>query len=70
MAGHGNKVNVIAHQAPTQDTQSVPFRMFAQDFKISSAVFVREKYILPVVAALRDVVRHVGDNETGPTCHC
>ncbi len=41
MAGDGNKVNVIAHQAPPQDAQIVPLGMLAQDFQISPAVFVR-----------------------------
>ena len=44
MAGDGNKMNVIAHQAPSQDAQIVPLGMFAQDFEMSPAVFAREEY--------------------------
>jgi hypothetical protein len=44
MAGDGNEMDVIAHQAPSQDAQSVPLGMFAQDFEIALAVFVGEEY--------------------------
>ena len=70
MAGDGNKMNVIAHQAPSQDAQIVSLRMFPQDFEISPAVFVREEYDLPVVTALREVMRRAGNDETGPASHC
>jgi hypothetical protein len=50
MAGDGNEMDVIAHQAPSQDAQSVPLGMFAQDFEIALAVFVGEEYcrLLPL----------------------
>ncbi len=67
MAGDGNKVNVIAHQAPPQDAQIVPLGMLAQDFQISPAVFVREEYDLPVITALRDVMRRVGNDNAVPS---
>jgi len=65
MAGDGHKMNMIVRQAPTQDAQIVPLRMLAQDLGIAMAVFVREEYGLPVVTALRDVLRRVGNDETG-----
>ena len=70
MAGDANKVNVIVHQAPSQDPQIVPLRMFAQDFEVAMAVLIGEEYDLPVVPALRDVMRSIGSDETGPACHC
>jgi hypothetical protein len=70
MAGDGNQMNVIAHQAPSQDAQVVPLGMLAQDFQISPAVFVREECDLPVVTPLRDLMWRVGNDEAGPAWHC
>jgi hypothetical protein len=43
--------------------------MFAQDFEIAMAIFVRQEYGLPVVTALCDVMRSLGNDEAGPACH-
>jgi hypothetical protein len=65
VAGNGNQMNVIAHQAPSEAAQIVPLGMLAKDLQIALAVFVGEECDLPVVAALRDVMRRIGNDKAG-----
>jgi len=50
-------MNVIGHQAPSEDAYITAAGMLAKYLKIADAVLIGEEDVLPVVAALGDVMR-------------
>jgi len=44
-------------------------RVFAQHLEVADAVLFREENVLPIVAALRNVMRHAGDHEARSARH-
>ncbi len=48
---------VIAHQAIRQDTQMIARGVLTKQFQVDALQRIGEKYIAPIVAALRNVVR-------------
>ena len=67
--GGGNQVNVILHQAIPLDWQPVFSGLPGEDLEIQSVVVISEEDILPVVAALRDVVGYIGKHDSGYSGH-
>lgn len=55
--GAGDDMDVVGHKAIAQYLKSELCRLFAQQPQVHSAVVVNEEYVLPVVAALGDMVR-------------
>jgi hypothetical protein len=43
--------------------------MSAKQFKVAEAILVGKENVLPVVSALRDVMRHSWNNESWSTSH-
>ena len=56
-SGNHNKMNVIGHQAPSENAYITAAGMLAKDLKIADTILVGEEYVLPVIAALGDVMR-------------
>jgi hypothetical protein len=50
-------MNVIGHQAPSEDADITATGMFAKYLKIADTILVGKEDVLPIVAALGDVVR-------------
>ena len=55
--GPDDDMDVVGHKAIAQNLKGEFFRLFAQQPQVHSAVVVNEEYVLPVVAALGDMVR-------------
>ena len=64
-------MDVICHQAPSQNTDRIAETMLAKQFKVAvaEAILVGKENVLPVVSALRDVMRHSWNNESWSTSH-
>ena len=56
-SGNRDKVNVVGHQAPSEDADIAAVGMFAKYLKIADTILVGEEDVLPIVAALRNVMR-------------
>ena len=56
-SGNHDKMNVIGHQAPSEDAYITAAGMLAKYLKIADTVLIGEEDILAVVAALGDVMR-------------
>ena len=52
-----DQVNVVGHQTPSEDADITAVGMFAKYLKIADTVLVGEEDVLPIVAALRNVMR-------------
>jgi hypothetical protein len=62
-------MNMVAHQAPSQNPQLMPVSVFAQNFNVALAAFIGHKNALAIVPALRNVVRNLRDDETRAARH-
>ena len=62
-------VDVIVHQAIGQHVQAEPLRLLFEPVEINLAVIVDEENVLPIVAALSNVVRHVFKNYSRQSWH-
>ncbi|MBN2871768.1 MAG: hypothetical protein JXJ30_02510 [Halothiobacillaceae bacterium] len=51
------------------DRDLVLSRVFTQPPSISGEIFYTSEAGLPVVAALDDVLRHIGQTDPGQSCH-
>jgi len=66
---YGNQVNVIWHQAPCPDLNSVFAAPFGHQVKIGYVIVVTEKGLLSTVAALGDVVGYARGYNSCNSCH-
>ena len=69
LARRGHQVDVIAHQAIAFHPQAEPLGLLAEQRQIDPPVLFGEKDALPVVAALRDVMRTTRYDHSGFTRH-
>ena len=46
---NGDKVNVIGHQAPSENTEAVTLRLDVQKLQIADAILIGKEDVLPVV---------------------
>ena len=60
----GDQVDVVGHQAVAQDRQAVVPGVIGQEIEVELVVLGPEKGLLAIVAALCDVVRQSGDDES------
>lgn len=68
-AWHQDQVDMVVHQAPGQARNTATHAAIAQQVAIFAAIIVREKHRQPAVAALGDMMRHTGENDTGKSSH-
>lgn len=45
-------MNVIGHQAPSENAEAVTFRLPMQELQIEGAILIGKEHVLPVVASL------------------
>jgi hypothetical protein len=64
-----DEMNVIGHQAPSEDTDVLAARVFVKHLEVADSVLFGEENVLPIVAALRNVMRHARDHETRSAGH-
>jgi len=67
-SGNRDKMNVIGHEAPGDDTDIVA-RVLAKDLDVTDSVLIGEEDILSIVAALGDMMRRSGEHEARSAWH-
>jgi hypothetical protein len=70
-SGSGNRyqVDMIGHQAPSQDSQVITTRVVTKHLDVVDSVFFRKENGLPIVAALRNVMRHSRYHDSRSASH-
>jgi hypothetical protein len=64
-----DQVHVVGHETVAEHPHAGGFAAVSQNIKVCVPVVIREEDILAVVAALRDVMRHVRHNNASDTRH-
>jgi hypothetical protein len=67
--GNYYKVNMVGHQAVSQDGNLVVRGVFAQQGEVGLVIGVGEKYLSAVISALCHVMRQSGADEAGGSGH-
>ncbi len=62
-------MDVVGHQAIAEYVEAEALAMLAEEFEIHTAVSINEENILPVVAALNNVVRLTRNDDSGNARH-
>src|SRR5208283_4737529 len=62
-------MHVVRHQAITHHRHFVPTDRLPQQFEVDSALGVAVQKILPTIAPLRHMVRHIGDDHSRQPRH-
>ncbi len=62
-------MHMIRHQAVSPEGDAFLFSVFLEQAKIIRIVIVAEKYLLPSVSALDDMMGDAGDDDAGDTGH-
>jgi len=65
IAGEGDDVDVVRHQAPVPDLDARPQGGFGQQIEIERTVAIREENGLAPIATLRGVVGNAGKHDAG-----
>ena len=65
IAGDGDYVDVVGHQAIAQNVQTESLRLLLKQFEVNRAVVVKKENVLLVITTLRDVVRNILQNYSG-----
>ena len=65
----GDEMDVVVHQAVAEQLQPEALRLRRQQFEVHPPIVVHEEHVLPVIAALGDMVRNAGDNDAGNSWH-
>jgi hypothetical protein len=66
---NGDDVDMVCHQAPSENAELVTLRLNMQKLKIERTILVGKEHILPVVTALGNVVWRSGKNESRSPRH-
>jgi len=66
---YGNEVNVVRHQAKSEDAQGVELGVFPEQVEIEETQGIAFEDVLAAVAALGEVVREAGRDHAGETGH-
>ena len=64
-----DQVDVIGHQAPSEDADIIPPGVVAKYLKIADSVLIGEEDVLPIVAALGYVMSDAGKHESRSAWH-
>jgi hypothetical protein len=56
-SGNHDKMNVIGHQTPSEDAQVMAAGVSAKYLDVADTILIGEEDVLPIVAALSDVMR-------------
>jgi hypothetical protein len=66
---YGGDVNMIGHETVAQDSRAVLRGVPGQQIQVESAIVIAVKYLLAIVAALRDVMGNARNDDTRTTGH-
>jgi len=66
---HNDQVNVIGHQTIAEDPQAVPGGLPRQDREIGLVIIINEERVLAIVPPLGDMMRNVGQDDSGDSWH-
>ena len=66
---HGHEVDVVWHEAVAPDCDGIAGAPLVHQIDVCLVVFIREKGLLPAVAALCDVVGETGCNSSRDSGH-
>ena len=64
-----HQMNMIGHQAVRQHFDAFPIRVFTEQIQVPKRVARVKEHLLPMVAALRDVVGHGREDNAGAARH-
>lgn len=67
--GNHDQVHMIRHQAVTQQRKTVQFAILPQQLDISAAIRVIAQNHLPGIAALRNMMGNVSNDDTRQSSH-
>ena len=65
----GDEMDVVGHEAISVNEEAVLRRGALEQAEVYAAIIVDEEHVLMIVAALRDVVRATGNDDSGDTWH-
>jgi hypothetical protein len=66
---YGHQMDVIAHQAPGPDQESLLIGSFAEEIEVDGTVGIAVEDGHPAIASLHHMVRHAGDYYTRDSGH-
>ena len=66
---HHDQMNVIRHEAVSDDLDALSFRMIAQEIEVPGAITSAMEHLLPVVSSLSDVVGYTRKHEARVSRH-
>ena len=69
IGGHQNQVNMVGHQHPGPAGDACGLQAFSQEIAIERVIGIDEEGALAAIATLGDMVRQVGDDDTGKAGH-
>ena len=69
VSGDGDDVNMIGHQAITQNVQAEPLGLLLEKVEVKCSVIGNKENVLLVISALRDVVRNILQNYSSYSRH-
>jgi len=67
--GNGNDMDMIVHEAIGPYRHAVNPGILRQQRQVEKPILTREEYPLPPVTALNDVMRYIGNNNSGHPRH-
>ena len=69
MFRHNDQVDMVGHQAVTNDLRAVPASVSGQQIQVEAVITKRVEYPLAIVAALRQVMRYVRNDDARTSGH-
>ena len=67
--GNNDQMNVIGHEAPGQEAQTMAGRVLLEEFQVAQAITVGKENVFPVIASLSNVVRDTWRNKPWAARH-
>ena len=68
-ARDGDKMDMIGHEAIGEDDEAVSRQLLGEKIEVGASVVIDEEDILPVVAALNDMMRRTGHTNASDAGH-
>ena len=66
---HGDEMNMVGHEAPSQEADTGAGQVFSQEMNIGGTVLVGREGLAAVDAALGDMASHVGEHASVAAGH-
>jgi len=69
MSGHSNEMNMVGHQASRQNLEFITATFFSDKVEVGFPICIRSENIYGAHTALGNVVRVIGDDDSGYSPH-